>query len=93
MSSANKVSGLALFLAGVGVGALVALLLAPRSGEETRELIGKKAEEGREYVTARGKELRRAAEDLAERGRKTAEEIVERGRDLVEKGKAVVGRA
>ena len=57
------------FLAGFSVGAVVALLLAPKSGEETREFIGKKAEEGRDYVTARGKEFRRAAEDLVDKGK------------------------
>ena len=57
------------FLAGFSVGAVVALLLAPRSGEETREYIGKKAEESRDYVTAKGKEFRRAAEDLVDKGK------------------------
>jgi gas vesicle protein len=57
------------FLAGFSVGAVVALLLAPKSGEETREYIGKKAEEGRDYVTAKGKEFRRAAEDLVDKGK------------------------
>jgi len=36
------------FLAGFSVGAVVALLLAPKSGEDTREFIGKKAGEGRD---------------------------------------------
>jgi len=57
------------FLAGFSVGAAVALLLAPKSGEETREFIGKKADEGRDYVTAKGKEFRRAAEDLVDKGK------------------------
>jgi gas vesicle protein len=57
------------FLAGFSVGAVVALLLAPKSGEDTREFIGKKAGEGRDYVTARGKEFRRAAEDLVDKGK------------------------
>jgi gas vesicle protein len=57
------------FLAGFSVGAVVALLLAPRSGEETRQFIGKKADEGRDYVTAKGKEFRRAAEDLVDKGK------------------------
>jgi gas vesicle protein len=57
------------FLAGFSVGAVVALLLAPKSGEETRELIGKKAEEGRDFVTTKGKEFRRAAEDLMDKGK------------------------
>jgi gas vesicle protein len=57
------------FVAGFSVGAAMALLLAPRSGGETREFIGKKAEEGRDYVSAKGKEFRRAAEDLVDKGK------------------------
>ncbi len=73
------------FLAGVSVGAVMALLLAPKSGEETREFIGKKAEEGRDYVTTKGKEFRRVAEDLAGKGRRTAEDLMDKGKDLVAK--------
>ena len=73
------------FLAGFSVGAVVALLLAPQSGQETRELIGKKAEEGRDYVSTKGKEFRRAAEDLVGKGRRTAEDLVDKGKDLVAK--------
>ena len=73
------------FLAGFSVGAVMALLLAPKSGEETREFIGKKAEEGRDYVSAKGKEFRRAAEDLVGKGRRTAEDLVDKGKDLVVK--------
>ena len=35
------------FIVGIGVGAGVALLLAPRSGDETREILTDKVEEGR----------------------------------------------
>ncbi len=73
------------FLAGFSVGAVIALLLAPKSGEETREFIGQKAGEGRDYVTAKGKEFRRAAEDLVGKGRRTAEDLVDKGKDLVAK--------
>jgi gas vesicle protein len=64
------------FLAGVSVGAAVALLLAPKTGEQTRELIAKKAEEGKDYVASKGREVR-----------EQAEELVEKGKDLVTKQK------
>ncbi len=47
------------FLAGLGIGAVVMLLFAPKSGEETRKYIADKAGEGRDYVAARGRELRK----------------------------------
>ena len=62
-------SNFAFFLAGLGIGAIFALLFAPKSGQETREYLAQKAEEGKDYVTARGRDLRRQAEDLVERGK------------------------
>lgn len=69
MSDNNGGSNLAFFLAGLGVGAALALLFAPKSGEETREYLAQKAGEGRDYVTSKGRDLRRQAEDLVERGK------------------------
>jgi len=69
MSESNAGSKAAYFLAGLGVGAIIALLFAPASGEEAREFLGKKADEGREYVSARGREVRRQAEELVEKAK------------------------
>ena len=44
----NGATNLGFFLAGLGMGAILALLFAPRSGKETREYIAGKAEEGRQ---------------------------------------------
>jgi gas vesicle protein len=62
-------SNIAFFFAGLAVGAISALLFAPRSGEETRLFISQKANEGKDYVTAKGKELRKQAEELVEKGK------------------------
>lgn len=65
------------FIFGLTFGALcgvvMALLLTPQSGEETRELIGKKTED-----------LRKGAEDAVERARESTSGIVERGRSMAE---------
>lgn len=74
MASCNISTKVAYFVAGFGIGAAVALLFAPQSGEETRKQIGEKAQEGKEYVASRGRELR-----------KQAEEIVDQGKDLINK--------
>jgi gas vesicle protein len=58
-------------LAGVGIGAIVTLLLAPRSGKETRKLVANKAEEGKDYMMSKGKELRKQAGELVERSKET----------------------
>jgi gas vesicle protein len=75
------------FLTGAALGATIALLYAPQSGEETRRMIGKKAREGREALADRGSELMDKGRDLYDRGRKMAEdaaEMFERGKKLVE---------
>jgi gas vesicle protein len=72
-------------LAGIGIGAVIALLFAPHSGEETRELIGKKAGEGRDYIAGKTRELRQQAEDYIEKTRKKAEKIADAGRNFAEK--------
>ena len=44
-------SVLVAFVAGAAVGAAVALLFAPATGEETRDYLGQRAREGRERAT------------------------------------------
>jgi gas vesicle protein len=58
------------FIVGMGVGAAVALLFAPRSGDETREILSDKVEEGRRYAKNRALELRDRANDTVEQGKK-----------------------
>ncbi len=65
----NNGSNFVFFIAGVAIGGLLALLFAPQSGDETRELIAKKAGEGRDFVTTRSQELKRQAEDLVEKSK------------------------
>lgn len=67
------------FLAGTAVGAAVALLLAPHSGRETREMI---AEYGTGIKERATDEIRGRGEDAVERGRK----MIERGKDLISRG-------
>jgi len=78
----NGATNLGFFLAGLGIGAILALLFAPRSGKETREYITGKAEEGRDYVKTKTEDLRRQAE-----------EAVEKGKDLVTKQKELLSAA
>ncbi len=75
------------FAAGIGLGILATLLLAPQSGEETRKIISLKAEQGRDYLAAQGKTLRREAENLRVAGRRTVEDWVEEGKDFVSRVK------
>jgi gas vesicle protein len=85
MADNNLGTKVSFLLAGIGIGAAVALLFAPRSGEETRELIGKKAGEGRDYIAGKTRELRQQAEDYVDKGRKKVEKIADAGRTFAER--------
>ena len=79
---------LAWFLAGAVIGASAALLLAPGSGEDTREYLGQAATEGKDAVTSSSREMMERGRDLYERGRQLAEdaaELFEHGRKLVQR--------
>ena len=75
------------FVAGAAVGASVALLFAPASGEETRKLLVRKTGEGRDAIAESGRDVFERGREMFERGRKLADEaaeMFERGRQLVE---------
>lgn len=50
MRGSNGRLALGVFMGGVGLGVLMSLLFAPQSGEETREMIAKKARRARHLV-------------------------------------------
>jgi gas vesicle protein len=56
-------------LLGLGIGSLIGVLFAPKSGEETREYIAKKAREGNALARKKARDLRDRAEETVERGR------------------------
>ena len=75
------------FLAGLGVGAIVGVLYAPRSGNETRQAIFDKAEQGSEYVRNRAREAREQASDWADRGRDVLNQQKEQFKSAYEAGR------
>jgi len=68
----NVGSKVSYFLVGLGVGALMGVLFAPKSGEDTREYLAKRADDGREFAQKKAKELRERADELSERGKDVA---------------------
>jgi gas vesicle protein len=65
------------FVLGAFVGAATALLLAPRTGEETRRLITSKAREGADYVSTRSRDMAEKTGDYLDRGK----ELLQQQRD------------
>jgi gas vesicle protein len=75
------------FLAGVGIGAAVGVLYAPRSGSETREALRSKAEEGRDYLRDRTRQTREQASEWVDRGRDVLNQQKEQFRAAYEAGR------
>jgi gas vesicle protein len=94
MAEDNKIHQLGWFLAGLGVGALVGILYAPKSGRETREDLANGAREGTEYLRARTQQAAERVGALVDKGKEQASEYVDRGRaqweEFVERGKNLV---
>jgi len=92
MAEENKSYGLAWFLAGLGVGALVGILYAPKAGKETREDIANSAREGTEYLRAKTREAAENVSALVDKGKEQIGAIVDKGKEqmsqYVDRGRA-----
>ena len=80
-------NALACFLLGLGIGAATGILLAPKSGQQTRELMRSKAEEGTRFLRRRGEEILDSAGNLVDRGKSAVANERDRLAGAVEAGK------
>jgi gas vesicle protein len=67
------------FVLGVGVGAVSALLLAPKAGEELRDNIAGAVSDGVEHFHGLAKGLRRRAEKLADAAKDQVQTVLNEG--------------
>lgn len=81
------------FVIGGLVGAAVALLLAPQSGEETRTIIREKGIELKDQVEQTAAETRAKAEQLAQDARDRAQDLQKRGQVILEEQKTRIEKA
>jgi gas vesicle protein len=81
------------FIMGMGAGAALAVLFAPRSGDETREILSDKIREGRRVAGERAKEIRDMAGEKASQLRDMANDAADRGKDVVNRQKNAVTAA
>ena len=84
----NGVSGLGWFLAGLGVGALVGVLYAPKAGKETREELVASALDAKERAAVLAQQGRERAAQLAEQGKQQVGEYVDRGKEYYDRGRS-----
>ncbi len=76
------------FLLGTVVGAAAALLLAPQSGEETREVIRERGIELQGRMGQTTEEARRRADEMAAEARTRAADAQERSRTMLQEQKS-----
>jgi len=76
----------AYFGIGAALGAAAAVLLAPKSGLETRKLLRTKAEDGTDYLASRAAEARDTASQAINRGKKVIKQNADNLSAAVEAG-------
>jgi gas vesicle protein len=79
--------GLASFFLGLGIGVGIGLLFAPKSGEETRDILLGKADEGREFLKKQTSGLGDKASDLLDKSRDILGKQKENLNDAIAAGK------
>jgi gas vesicle protein len=67
------------FAIGLGVGAILGLVFAPQSGEDTRAQLREKAQDGIDEAVARGKKVARRAQTAADNAGEIINNAVEAG--------------
>jgi gas vesicle protein len=80
-------NGLSAFLLGLGVGVAVGMLFAPKSGQETRELIRSKAGEGADFLKQRTAGATQTAAEWVDKGREALSRQRDNVADAVEAGR------
>jgi gas vesicle protein len=80
MSIRNGLPGtISLFALGIAVGATLGVLFAPKSGEETRELIADSVQEELQNALSAGKKLARTARKAVDQATEHVKEAVDIG--------------
>jgi gas vesicle protein len=85
VAAKNMIPNGSYFLVGLGIGSLIGVLVAPKSGEETRKYIAKKAREGNDFARLALKKV----QELQVR----TEETVERGKEIIAQTKGQIAAA
>jgi len=79
MSERDNSNNFMWFLAGLGFGALMGVLYAPRSGRETRDSLKNTAQEGREYLKTRSRDAKETMNEWVNRSK----EVVGRSKEQI----------
>ncbi len=80
-------SGFGYFLLGLGIGVAAGILFAPRSGEETRQLLADRAGDSADYLRTRAQDGTEYLKNRTDDIKQTASDLYEKGRTHVAKHK------
>ena len=80
-------SGFGWFLAGLGIGALVGVLYAPKSGKETRDDLMASALDARDRANELYNQGVEQAGKYVQQGKQVAGDYVDKGKDYYDKGR------
>ena len=89
----NNSSTLGWFLAGLGLGAIAAILYAPKSGADTRKEIAHQLKHRRDDIMERGAEAREQVSNLVNRGKAVLDRKGEQVASAIDAGREAVHEA
>lgn len=84
MSTGKFIAG---FVVGGALGALAGLLLAPKSGEETREIIKDNSRQAYDKAQTAVKEIQEKAQTISNDMAKKGEELIDKIQSMIDKNK------
>jgi gas vesicle protein len=87
-NQSGAVDKLVCFLIGAGVGAITALLFAPKAGIELRSDLTDATRKGLDYARDTGREIGERASGLTARGKEAVSDLTDRGKELINRQKA-----
>jgi hypothetical protein len=87
--SNGQQSSIAYLVAGLAIGTLLGVVLAPQSGDDTREWIATKCKDGMDSVNVGVRQTRQHVGHLIDRGQQQVSEAVGAGRKAFKKAKSL----
>jgi gas vesicle protein len=84
-SNSGSTSTLTYLVAGLGIGAAVSILLAPKSGAETRQWIANQCLDGIDTANKAVRHTRNQVKDVVDQGQEKISEVVEATREAIGK--------
>jgi gas vesicle protein len=88
LQAGSPLSPFTWLIAGVGIGAVTGMLLAPRSGKDTREWISTKCRSGIDTVNSKVRQTGQQVEEWVDQSQHQVREAVSAGRDAFSKAKS-----